>query len=84
MNDLGTDFYQQKPPTSTVIRVRYSVNDPWFVVQTCRHGCCVHGTLGSMVLPTWWKPAEPGDAEQLQADTKIANEVLYSRELRRK
>ena len=76
MNDLGFDYYMVKPPKATVIRARYSVSEPWMVVETCKRGCCVYGCLGSMTLPTWWKPAEPGDAEQLRADSKAAGEAM--------
>ena len=77
MNDLGFDYYIVKPPRNTVIRARYSVVQDWFVVETCKSGCCIYGPLGSMTLPTWWKPAEPGDAEQLKADSKAMNEALH-------
>jgi hypothetical protein len=78
MEDMGIEFCMQWPDKNTVIRTRYSISDPWFVATTCKRGCCVYGPLGHMTTPTWWKPAEPGDIETLQHESKIMNEAIYT------
>lgn len=74
--ELGYDYSVMKPPKETIIKARYSLEENWFIAETCKRGCCIYGRMGSMVLPKYWKLGEPGDKEQLYAGMKSCGEAL--------
>ena len=55
-NMVWTNWRSNPPPALTVVVARWDENrteTPWRV-RTCKHGCCVNGGFGAMVLPRWW------------------------------
>lgn len=56
---------EQRPPHDIWVWASYD-DEKWSLVKTCKRGCCVHSSFGTMVLPKFWYLAtlEEGIKEQ--------------------
>lgn len=54
------------PPVDTWIWACYEsvINDKsqWQLLKTCKRGCCVQSSIGSMIIPVFWYQAAEKDA----------------------
>ena len=57
---------ENPPPKNTWVWAKYREDEKWQLLKTCKRGCCVHSSFGTMILPVFWYRAteEEGLKEQ--------------------
>jgi hypothetical protein len=60
------------PPVNTWIFGSYTDDDHAQILLTCKKGCCVHSSIGCMVLPTYWRLATP---EEVQVEELLRSQI---------
>ena len=68
------------PPKGAWVAAQWAGSDRVSIVQACQRGCCVHGLLGCMTLPAYWREAteqEISDEQRERARLSAANPELY-------
>lgn len=53
------DWSKKSPPTNTWVWATYQTDnlnnhEHWQLLKTCKKGCCVHSSIGTMALPKLW------------------------------
>lgn len=68
------------PQKGAWIAAQWAGSETISIVQACRRGCCVHGLLGCMTPPAYWREATEQEISAEQNERKrlsAANHDLY-------
>lgn len=69
------DWSQERPARDTWVWMKFSLEDEWRLVKTCKRGCCVYSELGTLILPNFWKPATDAEGATEQASWDAMPEI---------
>lgn len=65
-NDLlgWREWRSDPPPRDTQVMARFRDDSRILDVRTCKHGCCVYLDDLTLILPDYWRPAQPNDQRE--------------------